>query len=132
MSTAMDAIRNNMAARANDLRLYLDFNPDHAKFNQLHSDPNNPPIMIFLKFFDVTRQTMLGQGKVFVNKNQKCSDLLAIIQERMGWTNTVPIKLFEEIKAGMIEGLKLKQTFAQNEIQDGDVIAFQVEKSEKE
>jgi ubiquitin carboxyl-terminal hydrolase 7 len=128
----MDTVRNNMAARANDLRLYLDYNPDHAKFNSLHADPSNPPIMIFLKFFDVNRQQMLGQGKVFVHKSQKCSDLLAIIQERMGWTNTVPIKLYEEIKAGMIEGLKLKQTFAQNEIQDGDVIAFQVEKSEKE
>ena len=30
---AMDYIRNNMAARAADLRLYLDYNPDHAKFN---------------------------------------------------------------------------------------------------
>jgi ubiquitin carboxyl-terminal hydrolase 7 len=29
----MDNIRNNMAARASDLRLYLDYNPDHAKFN---------------------------------------------------------------------------------------------------
>jgi ubiquitin carboxyl-terminal hydrolase 7 len=128
----MDTVRNNMAARATDLRLYLDFNPDHAKFNALHADPNNQPIMIFLKFFDISRQTMTGQGKVFVQKNQKCSDLLGIIQERMGWTNTVPIKLYEEIKAGMIEGLKLKQTFVQNEIQDGDIISFQVEQSEKE
>jgi ubiquitin carboxyl-terminal hydrolase 7 len=32
----------------------------------------------------------------------------------------------------MIEVMKVKQTFMQNEIQDGDVIAFQVEKSEKE
>lgn len=32
----------------------------------------------------------------------------------------------------MIEGMKMKQTFAQNEIQDGDIIAFQVEKTEKE
>lgn len=130
--SAMDAVRNNMAARASDLRLYLDYNPDHAKFNALHADPANQPIMIFLKFFDITRQTMTGQGKVFVQKNQKCADLLPIIQERMGWTNTVPIKLYEEIKAGMIESLKLKQTFMQNEIQDGDVIAFQVEKTEKE
>lgn len=30
---AMDNIRNNMAARAADLRLYLDFNPDHQRFN---------------------------------------------------------------------------------------------------
>ena len=35
----------------------------------------------------------------------------------------------QEIKAGMIEGLKIKQTFAQNELQDGDVLTYQVEMS---
>lgn len=91
---------------------------------------------------------MVGQGKVFVNKNWKIADLVPLIQEKMKWDNSVPIKLFEvriypsfdknfadviqEIKAGMIEIMKVKQTFLQNEIQDGDVIAFQVEKSEKE
>ena len=29
----MEYIRNNLAARTTDLRLYLDYNPDHAKFN---------------------------------------------------------------------------------------------------
>lgn len=32
---AMEHIRNNMAARASDLRLYLDLNTDHAKFNSV-------------------------------------------------------------------------------------------------
>ena len=32
----------------------------------------------------------------------------------------------------MIEGMKIKQTFHQNEIQDGDVITYQVELTEKE
>jgi ubiquitin carboxyl-terminal hydrolase 7 len=35
--------------------------------------------------------------------------------------------IYQEIKAGMIEGLKIKQTFAQNELQDGDVLTYQVE-----
>ncbi|ORX33688.1 hypothetical protein BD324DRAFT_666297 [Kockovaella imperatae] len=128
----MDYIRNNMAARAADLRLYLDYNPDHAKFNALHADPNNPPYMIFLKWFDCSRQTLQGQGKVFVNRNSKVSDLLPYIQEKMKWPSSTPIKLYEEIKAGMIEGMKTKQTFHQNEIQDGDVITYQVELTEKE
>jgi hypothetical protein len=34
---AMEHIRNNMAARASDLRLYLDLNTDHAKFNTVSS-----------------------------------------------------------------------------------------------
>ena len=88
--------------------------------------------MIFLKWFDCSRQTLLGQGKLFVNKNSKVSDLLPYIQEKMKWPSSTPIKLYEEIKAGMIEGMKLKQTFLQNEIQDGDVITYQVELTEKE
>lgn len=32
----------------------------------------------------------------------------------------------------MIEGMKLKQSFIQNEIQDGDIICYQVELPEKE
>ncbi|ORY24392.1 ubiquitin carboxyl-terminal hydrolase 5 [Naematelia encephala] len=128
----MEYIRNQLAARANDLRLYLDYNPDHANFNALHADPSSPPIMIFLKWFDCSRQTLTGQGKVFVNKNDKVGSLLTHIQERMGWPPSTPIKLYEEIKAGMIEGMKLKQTFVQNEIQDGDVICYQVELTDKE
>jgi ubiquitin carboxyl-terminal hydrolase 7 len=105
--------------------------------------------MVFLKWFDCSRQTLLGQGKVFVNKNSKVSELVGIIQEKMGWPASTPIKLFEvscgtggqrsgkaddlqEIKAGMIEGMKTKQTFLQNEIQDGDIITYQVEMTEKE
>lgn len=128
----MDYIRNNMAARTADLRLYLDYNPDIAKFNTLHADPNNAPIMIFLKWFDCSRQTLTGQGKVFVNRNSKVSELLPYIQEKMGWPSSTPIKLYEEIKAGMIEGMKLKQTYQQNEIQDGDIICYQVEMTQKE
>ena len=104
--------------------------------------------MLFLKWFDCSRQTLQGQGKVFVNKHNKVTELYGLIQEKMGWPSSTPIKLFEvcrtiellevlliaaqEIKAGMIEGMKVKQTYQQNEIQDGDVICYQVEMTEKE
>lgn len=38
----------------------------------------------------------------------------------------------QEIKPGMIELMKPKLTFTQSEIQDGDIICFQVDISEKE
>lgn len=120
---------------------------------QAVGDGSSPPIMIFLKWFDVQRQTLLGQGKVFVGKNQKVAELCPLICERMGWAPTTPLKLYEvscpklqqeevslivcrslkqEIKAGMIEQMKLRQTFVTSEIQDGDVICFQAEISDKE
>jgi hypothetical protein len=38
----------------------------------------------------------------------------------------------QEIKGGMIELMKTKMTYQQNEIQDGDIICYQVDMSEKE
>lgn len=134
----MDQIRSSMTARSNDLRLYLDYQADPSKWTLGTSGygdaatGGSPTIMIFLKWFDVQHQTLLGQGTVFVGKNQKISDLCPIICERMGWAPTTPLKLYEEIKAGMIELMKPRQNFVQSEIQDGDVICFQVEMTEKE
>lgn len=38
----------------------------------------------------------------------------------------------QEIKPSMIELMKLKATFLQSEIQDGDILCFQAEHSEAE
>ncbi|KAH9981229.1 ubiquitin carboxyl-terminal hydrolase 5 [Lactifluus volemus] len=93
----VDIIRNNMAARQTDLRLYLDVIPDPSK-------PELPQgtIMVFLKHFDTSKQTLHGIGKCYAQRNAKISDLGPTINERM------------------------------REIQDGDVICFQVDLSEKE
>jgi ubiquitin carboxyl-terminal hydrolase 7 len=123
----VEVIRNNMAARQNDLRLYLDVIPDPSK-----PEPPAGAIMIFLKHFDTSKQTLFGAGKIYVSRTSKVQDLYPMINERMRWTPGTPLKLFEEIKPGMIELMKSKSTFAQSEIQDGDVICFQVDQSEKE
>ena len=88
--------------------------------------------MVFLKHFDTSKQTLHGIGKCYAQRNAKISDLIPTINERMRWTPGTPLKLYEEIKPGMIELMKAKLTFAQSEIQDGDVICFQVDLSEKE
>ncbi|KDQ60693.1 hypothetical protein JAAARDRAFT_31668 [Jaapia argillacea MUCL 33604] len=123
----VEVIRNNMAARQNDLRLYLDVVPEAGK-------PDLPAgaIMIFLKHFDTSKQTLFGVGKCYVQRNAKVGDLCPIVNERMRWTPGTPLKLYEEIKPGMIELMKPKMTFAQSEIQDGDVICFQVDINDKE
>ncbi|KAJ3479232.1 hypothetical protein NLI96_g9207 [Meripilus lineatus] len=124
----VEVIRNNMAVRQqNDLRLYLDVISDTSK-------PEVPPgsIMIFIKHFDTSKQTLYGVGKVYVLRSSKVGDLIPLINERMRWTPGTPLKLYEEIKPGMIELMKSKLTFTQSEIQDGDIICFQVDINEKE
>ena len=88
--------------------------------------------MVFLKHFDTSKQTLRGIGKCYAQRTAKVSDLVPTINERMRWTPGTPLKLYEEIKPGMIELMKPKLTFQQSEIQDGDVICFQVEMKETE
>ncbi|KAF8319268.1 cysteine proteinase [Clavulina sp. PMI_390] len=123
----VELVRNNMAARQNDLRLYLDVIdfPGEAALD-------NNSIMIFLKHFSVTDQTLKGVSKIYVQRNSKVGELVGTINAMMGWQATTPLRLYEEIKPGMIELMKSKMTFAQSEIQDGDIICFQVDLSDKE
>lgn len=79
-----------MAARQTDLRLYLDVVADPAK-----PDPPAQTIMIFLKHFDTSKQTLTGIGKVYVSRLSKVADLVPIINERMRWTPGTPVKLYE-------------------------------------
>lgn len=123
----LENVRDRMASRANDLRLFLEMLTPEAKV----SDPN-PPLMIFLKYFDVSRQTLTGLGRIYVQRNQKVLDLVPTINELMRWAPQTLITLYEEIKPGMIEQMKPKATFAQSEIQDGDIICCQVEISVKD
>ena len=152
--SAVEVIRNNMAARQADLRLYLDVIPESSRVGGLCClllvetymfQPEIPPqsIMVFLKHFDTAKQSLTGAGKVHMLKTNKVGDLAVIINERMRWAPGTPIKLYEvdhynttrhassnvvqEIKPGMIELMKPKLSFAQSEIQDGDIICFQVD-----
>ena len=98
-----------MAVRQqNDLRLYLDVIPDpshvsslgYFNFPQMLTyciQPEIPAgsIMIFLKHFDIANQKLTGVGKVYVPRASKVSDLIPIINERMRWTSTTPLKLYE-------------------------------------
>ena len=79
-----------MAIRQMDLRLYLDVIPDPSK-----PEPTAQHIMIFLKHFDTSKQTLTGIGKVYVGRMNKVVDLVPLINERMRWPPGTSIKLYE-------------------------------------
>lgn len=102
-----------MAVRQqNDLRLYLDVIPDPNK-----PDISPGSIMIFLKHFDTSRQTLYGVGKVYVPRGSKVGDLAPLINERMRWTPGTPLKLFEVcIGSGIvIESFLTEKRFVGNQ-----------------
>ncbi len=123
----LEMVREKMASRQNDLRLFLEIlTPEGPRPEAQGSS------MIFLKYFDVSRQTLTGISRVYIQSGQKVGDLVPRINELMRWPPTTVVRLYEEIKPGFIEQMKTKATFGQSEIQDGDVICFQMDISEKE
>ncbi|KAF9649119.1 hypothetical protein BDM02DRAFT_3186537 [Thelephora ganbajun] len=127
--SSIEVTCNDVAFDLGYLRLYLEILPDLSK--KILSD-NAGTIIVFLKHFDTTRQSLFGIGKVHVPRSSKVSDLIPIINERMRWVSGTPLKLYEEVEPGRIVFMEPRYTFTQNEIQDGDIICFQVEISGKE
>ncbi|KAF7680281.1 cysteine proteinase [Alternaria burnsii] len=102
------------------------------KLVDLKGQTNNRPLMIFLKHFDASEQSLFGVGTLYAAFQDKVSDLTPAITKMLGWPTGTQIKLSEEIKQNMIEAMKPKITLAASEIQDGDIITVQRVLNEKE
>lgn len=113
-----------IGTRGNSLRVWMEVGQPAADGTVSWPDGSNS-MLIFLKHFDVVTQDLCGVGAVYMNNNQKVSELAPTILEKMGWPTGTEFMLYEEIKTNMIDVMKPKQTFQQSEIQDGDIITFQ-------
>ena len=151
----IEAVYNKSGSRERPFRLWLEraseFQDGKPKWPE-YGTSSTAQILIFLKYFDVDDQSLMGIGHIYMSKHSKVSDMVPHISSRMGWssqnpksssspsskqnlatTNGVvpppesvpPISLYEEIKHSMIEPMKPKSTLQQAEIQDGDIICFQ-------
>jgi len=113
----------------------------------LPHNKTDPPILVFLKYFDSDAQKLTGVGHIYIKKHSKVSDMVPMITQVMGWSHGSPglangltngassppvLALYEEIKSSMIEPMKPKSTLLQAEIQDGDIVCFQKSLSEKQ
>lgn len=128
----MESVRDKMASRQQDLKLYLEIFPTDEKVKWASEHPEDQPIMIFVKHFDVSAQTLTGVGHFYVHKHMRVQELATLICERTAVPVGTPLKIYEEIKPTMIELMKPKATILQSEIQDGDILCFQAEATEAE
>ncbi|KEI40875.1 uncharacterized protein L969DRAFT_86115 [Mixia osmundae IAM 14324] len=124
----VDAVRDRMASRQYDLKLYLEHSPpgELKKWHDMY--PGETPIMIFVKHFDYEQQTLKGVGHFYVHRQLRVADLVTMINQRMGYSPDTALKVYEEIKPTMIELMKPKATFLQSEIQDGDIVCYQIDR----
>jgi len=97
-----------------------------------HANPSNRPILLFLKYFDIDAQVIHGVASFYAAPQDKVQEIAPTVLKLMNWTAGQNYKMSEEIKNNMIEPMKPKQTLAQSEIQDGDIITVQKVLSEKD
>lgn len=138
-----------MASRQHDLKLYLEYQrPEerqqvrwsHVRVRStglmttaqwVAAYPSEPQIMVFVKRFDVEAQSLTGIGHFYVHRHLRVADLVTMINSHQGYPTGTALRVYEEIKPGMIELMKQKATFLQSEIQDGDIVCYQTELSEQ-
>ncbi|KAI5479269.1 hypothetical protein MNV49_003787, partial [Pseudohyphozyma bogoriensis] len=125
----METVRDKMASRQHDLKLYL----EHVDPAWTKTHGTESPIMVFVKHFDMANQRLAGVGHFYVHRGMRVQDLALMINQRQGYPPTTPLKVYEqEIKPNMIELMKMKATFLQSEIQDGDIVCFQVDNNDSQ
>ncbi|KMQ48167.1 MATH domain-containing protein [Trichophyton rubrum] len=81
--------------------------------------------LVFLKYFNVTKQAITGFCSVYVKPDDRPDDLSPMICRAMGWESNTPVSYYEEIKPTLIKKMEGKKTMKQLEIGDGDIICFQ-------
>ncbi|KAI9136495.1 putative ubiquitin-specific processing protease 21 [Paraphysoderma sedebokerense] len=92
----------------------------------------NPYALIFVKYFNVVTGEMSVVGHYHVQRSTPVKDFVNVIYKMTDLPPNVPIKLFEEIRSNMIDPIKLKSTWAEAEIGNGDIVVFQQELSPKD
>lgn len=114
-------------SKSNDLRLWVEYNEKPKEMIWLKEPCTQSPwIVVFIKQFDAQNQTLKGVGHAHMRKNDRVQEIMPAICDIAKIPHRTDLILFEEIKPTMIEPIKGKQTFQQAEIQDGDIICFQV------
>ncbi|PLW36364.1 hypothetical protein PCANC_16194 [Puccinia coronata f. sp. avenae] len=126
----MEVVRDKMASKTQDLKFYLEVLDPAHEAQPVESKEGQ--LMILVKCFNVSHQTLVGVGHFYVHQNQPVGEVIPLINARMEFPENTPLMLYEEIMPGMINEMRPEATFLQSEIQDGDIICFQIGLSDKQ
>lgn len=90
-SDTIEAIYSRVGTKERPFRLWLEraetFEDGKAVWPEYGaSGTTNAKILIFLKYFDVDAQSLMGMGHLYMSKHSKVSDLVSNITSIMGWS----------------------------------------------
>jgi ubiquitin carboxyl-terminal hydrolase 7 len=117
-----------MKLNAREIWIYLEVSSQMIG-NSYFPEDNQDGIVLFIKYFDIKRNRLEYLGTLYVNKSMRGSDLVPMLLEKANIESNekTNIKIYEEIRPGMVEALKLKNTLNQNELITGDILCFQLD-----
>ncbi|KAK7008148.1 kinase-like protein [Favolaschia claudopus] len=113
-------IKQDEDPEGSNLYLYLDLLGESTT-----ATPSADTILVFLKYFDLTRQQLRGYDTVQIPRSSKAKALVQLIQQKMGSLATKALNLYQEIGPSTVKLLDLNLSFVESEMVDGDVVCFE-------
>ncbi|KAK7064891.1 kinase-like protein [Favolaschia claudopus] len=120
LSLAVAHIKQDEDPEGSNLYLYLDLLGESTT-----ATPSADTILVFLKYFDLTRQQLRGYDTVQIPRSSKVKALVQLIQQKMGSLATKALNLYQEIGPSTVKLLDLNLSFVESEMVDGDVVCFE-------
>lgn len=109
--TIEEAHHKLSGSKTQDLRLWAESLDETSSGAELRASTNSPGpngtisrtdiIVLFLKWFDVEKQTISGAGHIYISRDKKVEELVPEIMRKMGWSEKtesgerLQLKLFE-------------------------------------
>ncbi|XP_074566066.1 ubiquitin C-terminal hydrolase 13-like isoform X2 [Curcuma longa] len=91
-------------------------------------DKTKEDILLFFKLYDPEKEELRYVGRLFVKALGKPADILSKLNEMAGFSPSVEIQLFEEIKFEpnvMCDHIDNNVPFHSSQLEDGDIICYQ-------
>lgn len=86
-------------------------------------EPSN--FLLFIKLFDVSKQTITGISHIFVPEDDAIFSILPELKKELGLSETDQLEVYEEVNAGTIEKLDVTNSFHKAELSNGDILTVQ-------
>ncbi|KAI8055335.1 cysteine proteinase [Syncephalis plumigaleata] len=134
--TPIESMKEIIGLRGLEVRLYVERAGqlvDGEPFPAVTAKPvPSPHILLFVKYYDPRTSTIEYVGKVYATLSNKIETIVPLLREMKGIPSTTPITLYEEVKPSMVDELSRNKTFREAELQNGDIICFQVDLTPQE
>lgn len=137
----MEKVAYKHCSSTSEMNLFLEipspevlesFNGDVRAMYAPQNRERGERILLFLKYFDPITQTLRGIFSHAVYSEDMTITIIPVIRKAMGWSDDVPVRIWEEIKPEMIEPIGLDITFGQADLVNSDIITFEREYTEEE